>query len=465
MSVKNNFSRLLKSLRTKSNIGWTQASIAEELGIGRRTYIGWENGENIPSPEYLEQIVSLLRLSKEDEDALYRAAAQTSPRIHNIPFPQNPFFTGREALLERIKQFLEENGTVAVSQPICVSGLGGIGKTQLALEYAHRSYPNVYRAVFWMNAANKTYLQHDYISLAHLLKLPEQHDDNVEQQVKAVRRWLEDHTNWLLIMDNADDLQVARPYLPVKPGGHILLTTRSQIVGTIGRRLDIDKMEPAEGLCFLLRRSGLIKDEMEIATLPLYTRDSASKLVELLGGYPLALDQAGAYIEETCISLADYIRHYGEARQFLLNRRGSLESEYDGHPESVTVTIELSLRKACEQHPKAADIMYFCSFFYPDCIPENIVQEDVGLQIDTKTFYELIAILRHYSLVKRDTIDKSLSVHPLVQAVLKDSMPSDLRQQWRERIIRTLDAILPTEVMELMRFRNWDGKRQIGILT
>lgn len=490
MSVKGDFGRLLKSLRIRSEIPWTQESLAEALReagckAATRTYKSWEKGEHIPPAEVLKHIVVQLGLNKEDADALYRAAAQappnveldssaeaqTSSRIHNIPFPRNPFFTGREAQLERIKQFLKGNGTVAVSQPISISGLGGIGKTQLALEYAHRSYPNVYRAVFWVNAANKALLQHNYVSLAQLLQLPEQYEDNVEQQVQAVKRWLEWHTNWLLILDNADDLQLARPYLPVKPGGHILLTTRSQIVGTIGRRIEIEEMEPAEGLLFLLRRSGLVKDETEIATIASDVREEAARLVKMLGSHPLALDQAGAYIEETGATFAGYIKLYKEARHSLLDRRGSSGSSDGDHPETVVTTLELCFRKACEEHPLAEAVLYLCAImpttdafftgamktselrptakgndFYPHhpshrnastneeyspiYASEFILQGSSFPALDTNTLNEVAAVLRRYSLVKRNYLnDRSLlTMHPLVQTIFRGIISPDFEK-------------------------------------
>ncbi len=456
MSVKNNFGRLLKSLRTKSVTAWTQVSMAEELGISRRTYVGWENGENIPSPEYLKQIVTLFKLNKEDEDALYCAAAQMPPRVHNIPFLQNPFFTGREAPLKRLKQFLEENGTVAVTQPVSISGLGGIGKTQLALEYAHKSYPDMYRAVFWVDAAEESTLQAGYDYLAHMLELPERNEQKLDRRIQAVKRWMEGHTNWLLILDNADNLQLARSFLPVKHHGHVLLTTRSQIVGTIARQIEIEKMEPAEGLLFLLKRAGIVQHEANIATLAADVRDAAIELVTLLGGHPLALDQAGAYVEETGVSFADYLQLYQDTRRFLLDRRGSEESEYGDHPDSVAATIELSVRKAYEQQPMAADILHFCSFLQPDAIPEEVLEQDAGLQIDTQSLNEVIVALRRYSLIKRNTQEKTLSMHRLVQAVLIDTMSPALRVQWRERIILTLNKVFPE-----VKFKEWSRCRRL----
>src|SRR6185312_12457001 len=110
-----------------------------------------------------------------------------TPEIHNLRFQRNPFFTGREAPLKQLRQQLQENGSVAINQPLSVSGLGGIGKTQLALEYAYQSYRTVYQAVFWVDATNKETLQSDYDELAHLLELPERTESDKNRRIQAVK--------------------------------------------------------------------------------------------------------------------------------------------------------------------------------------------------------------------------------------------------------------------------------------
>jgi transcriptional regulator with XRE-family HTH domain len=105
MLEANSFGNVLKSLRVRRGKLWTQEQTAELLGVSRRTYLKWEDEDdkNIPSAEYLKKIVALFRLSQEERDTLYLAAAQLPPQVDNIPFPQNPLFTGREARLEQLK--------------------------------------------------------------------------------------------------------------------------------------------------------------------------------------------------------------------------------------------------------------------------------------------------------------------------------------------------------------------------
>src|SRR6266567_2006370 len=324
---KFSFGQLLTSYRTR--LGWTQSEVVDPadplaLEVSLRTYQKWENGESIPSNRWLPYIANLFQLNDAEADALYRAAGAVAPKIQNLLFPQNPFFTGRQTYLELLARHFKETGSVAITQPMSISGLGGIGKTQLALEYAHRCYPNVYRSVLWVNAADKATLEASYLSLANLLQLPEKNEREVDRTIQAVKSWLEGHTGWLLILDNADDLRIARSFLPTTSRGHILLTTRSQIVGNIATKIEIEGMDPEEGFLFLLRRSGVLKDGTEPDTVASDILNAARQLVALLGGHPLALDQAGAYIEETGTSFDDYLQLYADQRLMLLNERGLL---------------------------------------------------------------------------------------------------------------------------------------------
>jgi len=463
------FENVLQSLRVKRGKSWTQERTAKLLTdydqqeVKSRLYIGWENGEGLPSPENLRKIVAVFGLSQDEEEALYRAAGRVPQKIRHLPFPPNPYFTGRKTYLEQLRQFLQEDSAVALTQPVSLSGLGGIGKSQLALAYAYKFYPKVYRVVLWVNAADGRTLQADFDTLAQTLGLPEQHEDDPKQRVRAVKRWLGDHTHWLLIMDNADNLQLARSFFPEVNHGHILLTTRSQSAGKIGaRQIEIDKMEPEEGLLFLLRRSD---PERSKATLDMFAadmREAALQVVELLDGHPLALDQAGAYIEDNpFVSFTDYINLYYEKRHDLLSERGSEDDENEGtysdHPESVVVTFELCFEMACKRHPLATDILRFCAYLQPDAIPEELFRHDDGFKLDAEAFKKGIKALFRYSLLKLNRQEKTCSLHRLVQAVVIDGMSHDLdlQKQWKERVVLAQHAAFP----ELDPVERWPRER------
>ncbi len=265
------------------------------------------------------------------------------PSKWNVPYRRNVFFTGREDILARLYDTLAANKTAALTQPQAISGLGGIGKTQTALEYVYR-YGNEYNAVLWAKADSRAVLVSAFVSIADLFHLPEKSEQDQNRVVNAVKRWLQTNKNWLLILDNVEDLTMVSDFIPPASNGHILLTTRAQATGTIANNIEIEKMEPEEGALVLLHRAKLIETASEEDLI------KAKEISQEMDGLPLALDQAGAFIEETGCSLLEYLELYQAERAFLLKDRGESDSD---HPESVTVTFLLSFENIARANPVA----------------------------------------------------------------------------------------------------------------
>jgi hypothetical protein len=159
--------------------------------------------------------------------------------LSNLP-ERNPLFTGRERVLAQLHEALAAQGRVALS------GLGGVGKTQTAVEYAHRHLEE-YDCTFWATADLRGALVSGFAAIAGLLKLPESKDKDQTLAVDAVKRWLGSNQGWLLILDNADDLAVTREFIPPGNNGHVLLTTRARATGVMARLVEIQEMAAAEG--------------------------------------------------------------------------------------------------------------------------------------------------------------------------------------------------------------------------
>src|SRR6266702_472368 len=163
------------------------------------------------------------------------------PALWTVPYRRNPFFTGREALLAYLHSHLVKTKATALTQTQAINGLGGIGKTQTAVEYAYRCRDE-YHSVIWIRAATRDTLITDFVGIANRLQLPEKDEQDQMIAVAAVKRWLTEQRDWLLILDNADNLDVIGDFLPTGDTGHVLITTRAQAVGSIAQDISVEKM-------------------------------------------------------------------------------------------------------------------------------------------------------------------------------------------------------------------------------
>lgn len=453
------FGELLKRLR-KRHKGLTQEALAAKMGIPRRSTIAdWERGEHLPDRFHLQKLIKIFCLNEQETLLLLKASAQNidmaaakneqethiSPTLLNIPFARNSKFTGRKPLLQRLQQALTEKRTIALVQAI--SGLGGIGKTQTALEYVYRFQQN-YQTILWLNASSQETLFSDIVTLAHLLDLPEKENQEQEIILVAVKRWLKEHTNWLLIFDNADDVLLVQDFLPIGGAGHILLTTRTQLVSPVATSLPIGMMNNKDGSLFLLRRCGLLETDKQLKRLSSEQHMLAQEIVTELDGLPLALDQAGAYIQEMGCDLSYYLTIYQEQRASLLKQKKQVSPDYR---ESVATTWSLSFQRVQRANPTAAELLMLCAFLHPDAIPEALFVEGVEhlsptlepLGRDRDVFGEAVKDLRHFSLLNRNAETKMLSMHRLVQVVLKDTLDQVSHRQWADRVTYLMHAVFP----------------------
>jgi len=369
------------------------------------------------------------------------------PAVWNIPYPRNPYFTGREELLSNLAASLRAGQTVGISQPQAVSGLGGVGKTQIALEYAYRYYQD-YDAVLWTRADTQEALISGFVALAALLQLPQQKERDQLKIVQAVKDWLMNNTRWLLLLDNADELALVQDFLPPAGRGHTLLTTRAASMGRLAQRMEVDALDSEPGALLLLRRADWLGLDATLEQAEASERALAFTITQELGGLPLALDQAGAYIEETRCSLADYLQFYRSHRAELLKERGG---KVPDHPEPVAATWSLSFAQVQKRSLAAADLLRVCAFLHPDAIPEEMIIEGAttlgpslqAMAQNPLAFNQALRVLLSYSLLKRQVEKRLLSIHRLVQAVLKDGMEKRTYYQWAERVVQVVNEALP----------------------
>ena len=360
-----------------------------------------------------------------------------------VPHPRNPFFTGREKIVNTVYNRLKKDSGLALTQAPAISGLGGIGKTQIALEYAYQ-YRNQYKAVFWVAAENESDIKTDFIKIANELNLPEKKAEDQNEMITGVKRWLQSNSDWLIIFDNVEDFHLVNQHVPSNSKGQLLFTTRLHATGQFAESISINKMEEAEGILFLLRRAKVISADLSVDDITLEYRDQAKEIYDLLDGLPLALDQAAAFIEEVPYSVKDYIDLYNSEGEALRKRRGKLTRD---HRESVTITFQLAFDRLESANTNAANILRLCAFLAPDTIPEEILATIIKNSLQ---LVEAIEEICRFSLLSRDVDNKTYSVHRLIQDVLRDTMDSETQRVWAERSIHIINELFPE-----VKFENW----------
>ena len=418
---------------------WTQEQLAKQINGSVPSINRWEHDRAEPRTETLAQLTSVFGRPPE---------RWGTNRWWNVPYPRNLYFTGREQMLQPLQKALISRKSGDSCKIRAMSGMGGIGKTQTALEFAYR-YADEYDAVLWVRAETRATMNADVASLAKTLHLPDREKLNQFQAIEAVKGWLQNHDRWLLIFDNTDNAAIVFTVLPRRYRGAVLLTTRFQDADPHIRSIEMEKMSQLEGITFLLRRTAdKDEDEKSEANLSAPERAALATLWETMGGLPLALDQAGAYIKVARCSFQEYVDLYRKHRKDLLVERGAHIPE---HPEAVATTWDLSFQHIERENPAAAEVLRLCAFLAPDAIPEKLIiwgathctAQLQKLAVSEKHLKDAIKLLYSYSLIQRDATTQMLLIHRLVQAVLIDAMSVEVRQEWKRRVLRILNAAFP----------------------
>jgi hypothetical protein len=411
--------------------------------LARLTWVDFHGG--FDDPEALRRLVRGIRgLPPGDGPALAHPPPPVArPTMIGVPH-HNPFFTGREDLLSRLHQQLQAQGISALAQA-AIYGLGGIGKTQTAIEYVHR-FGEYYRFVLWVVAADESAIQSAYLSIARELELVEP-KAHFETAVSAVKAWLSREDGWLLILDNADNPVLIRPYLPpTRSGGKVLLTSRAKSFADVGisEPFHVAKMGPEDAVAFLLKRTKC--DDA----------GAAAEISKELDYLPLALGQAAAYIDTVRVSLSAYLASF-KRRGLQLLEKGKAGADY---PASVATTWNLSFTNIKKASPVSAELLTAAAFLEMDLIPIRIftsggsalgdllAHELKDADEDSLVFWELLAPLERYSLVERLS-GNGFTMHRLTQKVIQDSLAEEEQRAWKMRVIRAqiIYLIMPLNLM------------------
>lgn len=382
------------------------------------------------------------------------------------PAVRNSDFFGREDVLQDIDRCLLPNARPARSnaaqlQTYAICGLGGVGKTQVAIEYVF-SRKTKFDAIFWIESDEPTQLAEGFSRIAAQLGFSDAADVDRVNSRNIALEWLasplirtrrDSKTNqnvtqddipkasWLLVFNNADDLHILQKYMPSGCYGSVLITTRDPVGNRSGSGKDLNSFLPDDAASLLLKRLPSVGKNAENKRL-------AIDLVSRLGGLPLAIVQVAAFIERYSMTLPEFMRFYD--KETSISKVAQVKSaSFDDHYQHSLFTVWALERF----EPQTLLMLRTMSFLNPDRIQESLFTEDFtdlahyGLPVDDDAYLSARADLLKVSLAKRNKDDNELVLHRLVQDVVRVQMTESDAVAAFEVTMRMLRKGWPTTLM------------------
>jgi tetratricopeptide (TPR) repeat protein len=370
--------------------------------------------------------------------------AMVSPEVWgNVP-QRNKNFTGRSELLEELRRRVA-NKTAALV-PHALHGLGGVGKTQLAIEYSYR-YANEYQVIWWIPADQTALVRSNLAALAPRLGITGPVPNRVEEAVAAVLNALrrgDPYARWLLVFDNADEPELIRSLMPAGPGD-IIITSRNRDWAQVVDALEVNVFTREESKEFLGLRA------------PSITEDDADRLAEEFGDLPLGLDQAGAWLVQTAMTVEAYIDLLKKEASRILG-----ENPAPDYAVPVAAAWSLSVARLRRQTPDAMELLQCCAFF--GVAPISLELLERGRYVlksplqktlnDPILLGRAIRALGRYALAKIDNNRRTLEVHRIIQRLIREELDRDTWFSLRHEVHMLLAASDPGDPDEI---KNWPG--------
>lgn len=365
------------------------------------------------------------------------------PPIWEVP-QRNSTFTGRSELLEGLRDRLSADVTAVMPQAL--HGLGGVGKTQIALEYAHR-FAVDYDIVWWIYAEQPDLVRSSLAELAERLDLPTGGDlsERVDSVLDALRLG-EPHQRWLLIFDNAGDPAELERYLPQGPG-HTVITTRDAGWSRRATTTEVGMFSRAESVALLRRR------------VPALSGAQADMIAEKLGDLPLVIEQAGALLAVTGMPVDTYADLLDSQLPQVLS-----ENPPPSYGVPAAVTWRLSLDRLRGQMPAAAKLLEVCAFFAAEPIPISFFYSerfiDVLLPMDPLLSEPLVQgrvvqEIGRYALARIDSGQSTIQLHRLVQAIIRDGLSEAEQRENRRHVHEILAGLNPKDPDDTSHWRTY----------
>jgi hypothetical protein len=336
-----------------------------------------------------------------------------------VPFPRNEHFVGRDS---QLKELTARLNTDQFCQRVAVCGLGGVGKTQIVLEFAYKTRETSPKcSIFWVYANTLASFEKGYADIAECLKLPGRTDQNTNVKLlvqAALSRRESGH--WILIIDNADDIDVLLKrggdsgkmalvdYLPESSMGLIIFTTRTRkaaISLAKNNMIQVDEMSRDDAMEVL--RKTLLQEDL------LSDKSTITRLLDALGYLPLAITQAVSYINKNNISIAEYIELCESSEEDIievLSEDFEDEGRYKDMKNPVATTWLISFSQICRQDKLAGEYLSFIACLVRQNIPRSLLP----VALSKKKAIDAIGTLTAYSFVTKHKFNDLFDMHRLV---------------------------------------------------
>lgn len=402
----------------------------------------------LPETTAAERVLALVDRLPTDVSTLLAGGPRypgSETEIFNVP-ARNTRFTGRENHLWRLRTYLRSGAPVVLQgkqpaalqgMPVALQGMGGVGKTQLAIEYAHR-FRSAYDVVWWMSTDPIGDIENSLTDLGDRLGIDS--ESSGPDTARAVLQALSRHRQrWLLIYDNADEPDALRPFLP--HGGHVLITSRNPLWGDRAQELSVDVFLRRESVAHLLQR------------VPELRPEDAWQVAEQLADLPIAIAAAGAWLADTGTPVDEYLRY--------IRDRGPSAMREPASDQSIDKTWDLSLQRLRERSQAAYRLFQLCSVMAPEIALDLVYSDELAACLkpydprvsERLVRGSLVQQINRLALLRVDQRGEGLGrdsgrggqvlVHRVLQAVVRSRMRGDELAEARRQVQHVLAAARP----------------------
>ncbi|KAF3284330.1 hypothetical protein TWF970_011548 [Orbilia oligospora] len=452
----------------------------------------WQPYAALVAAVYAKELLSQIPAAGEDETEIH-AGRRIIDEVNfalplRMPFPRNHTFVGRKEKLTEIHEYFRRAEFSNTPRIFALVGIGGMGKTQIAIEYAYRHHGSYYTAVLWVSAANEETIRTSFINIMeHIIEeqaritWPESTPDYemisrklgiaglvnsrgeiiVDSEIiindiqKALFRWLQlpKNSKWLLIIDNADDLENVdiQKYIPNHGSGDIFVTSRRPEFSHVAEQANLEQLDKDSAITLLSSLAHITVPQKDV-------EHELDAVVTKLGFMPLAISHAGYFMQQTKVSPKEYLLHYEEA--FMDAQARVPRFGWNYRRDKASTTWEMSFSQVEKENTEAAFLLLICSYLNYQEISKDLWDTERFSRVE---FREMIGLLTSYSLV-RVVGTGIFSVHPVVHSWARER----LAQSERFAVLKDVLILLGNASRRNQISRagsNWDPREERIILA